>query len=179
MFQQLLWNKESVKQFCEIMAGLQDDAQCVAFNHINELPCKTGFVSPNGQHIHWDLAYVYDWRRTSTGSKLKSFHFYANVRNQLQKRFGDNVVHVLSLRGPTPRPVITNFFLAYFIAVSNYCFVLVLYHGMPCDGSGLPLLAGHQCCGGTLSQLWHYFHFWWTLQTHVRDKTNVSLSLIP
>ena len=96
------------------MAGLQDDARCVAVNHINELPCKTGFVSPNGQHIHWDLAYVYDWRRTATGSKLKAFHFYANVRNQLQKRFADNVVHVLSLRGPTPRSVIINFFFGLF-----------------------------------------------------------------
>ena len=103
MFQQLLWNKASVNQFCEIMAVLRDDARSVAFNHINELPCKTGFVSTNGQHIHWDLAYVWDWRRDTTASKLKATHFYANVRNQLQKRFGNNLEEVLSLRGPTPR----------------------------------------------------------------------------
>ena len=38
--------------------------------------------------------------------------------------------------------IINIFLLACLIVVSNCCFVIVSYHGMPCDGSGLPLLAG-------------------------------------
>jgi len=94
--------------------SLQDDARCVAFNHIDVLPCKTGFVSPDGQSIHWDLAYVWNWHRHATGSKQKATHFYAVVRNQLQKRFGDNVAQVLSLRGAVARSGIINIFFGLF-----------------------------------------------------------------
>ena len=98
--------------------SLPEDARCVAFNHIAVLPCKTGFVSPDGEHIHWDLAYVYDWYRMETGMTMKAHAFYANVKEQLENRFGAiSLVQLLSLRGVEARPWVQK--LYYFRPVSQ------------------------------------------------------------
>ena len=125
MSQQLLWNESSVygspepasigtaKCHCQKMLDVWLSTTLLCC-----LPCKTGFVSRDGEHIHWDLAYVYDWYRRETGMTMKAHAFYANAKEQLEKRFGAiNLVQVLSLRGAAARPGIQK--IHYFRPVSQ------------------------------------------------------------
>ena len=116
MFQQLLWDKSSVHVSPEPASFGTAKCHCqkmldVWLSTTLLLPCKTGFVSPDGEHIHWDLAYVYDWYRLETGMTMKAHAFYVNVKEQLEKRFGAiNLVQLLSLRGVEARPGVQKFY---------------------------------------------------------------------
>lgn len=118
--------------------SLSEDARCVAFNHIDVLPCKTGFVSPDGEHIHWDLAYVFDWYRLETGTKMKAYAFYANVKEQLEKRFDAIMLaQHLSLRGVEARSGIKTYVILglchkqqFYVFKAFFRFSLVIWKQM-------------------------------------------------